>query len=47
MKINYEELANLLLDHYCDSWGVDETIYFLYHALEYNKEQLIELNFNE
>lgn len=47
MNIDYKELANLLLDHYCDSWGVDETIYFLYHTLEYSKEQLIELDFNE
>lgn len=47
MKIDYKELADLLLDHYCESWGVDETIYFLYHTLEYNKEHLLELDFKE
>lgn len=47
MKIDYKELADLLLDHYCESWGVNETIYFLYHTLEYNKDHILALNFNE
>lgn len=47
MKVDYKELAYLLLDHLCEGWGVDETIYFLYHTLEYNKEHMIELDFNE
>ena len=47
MKIDYKELADLLLDHYVESWGVNEAIYFLYYHLEYNKDHILALNFNE
>lgn len=46
MKIDYKELADLLLDHFWEGWGVIETIGFLY-SRGYTKEQLLELDFSE
>ena len=45
-KIDYKELANHLLDHYVESWGVNEAINFLYYHLEYSKDQILSLDFN-
>lgn len=44
--IIYYDLANLLLDHLIDGYGVKEAIGFLY-SRGYNKRQLIELKFDE
>ena len=46
-KIDYKELANYLLDHYVEGWGVNEAIYFLHYHLEYSKDQIFYLGFNE
>jgi hypothetical protein len=46
MKINYKELADLLLDHFCVGWSVREAIGFLY-SRGYTKEQLLDLDFSE
>ena len=46
MKINYRELADLLLDHFIEGWGLIETIGFLY-SRGYTKEQLLDLDFDE
>lgn len=45
MKINYRELADLLLDYLVDGLGIIETIGFLY-SRGYTKEQLLELDFS-
>ena len=45
MKVNYRELADLLLDYLVDGLGIIETIGFLY-SRGYTKEQLLELDFS-
>jgi hypothetical protein len=44
--IVYYDLANLLLYHFIDGYGIRETIGFLY-SRGYDKRQLLELRFNE
>jgi hypothetical protein len=45
-KINFEELANLLLDDVCETNGIAETCYMLLSA-GYLKRELYYLGFDE
>ena len=45
-KIDYKELADLLLDHFVEGLGVNEAINFLYTS-GYTKEDIYELGFGE
>lgn len=43
--VNYEQLANILLDKVCNHEGIFETVGFLFD-IGYTREELLELGFD-